>query len=362
VKSWSIYLVLPPLMLAGAPALAQNHAGHEGHARATPPVAQSQKPASEAKEDPHAGHDMGGSTPHSKPGEDPHAGHGMPPVSTASADPHAGHHMGAMRGGADIPTGSDAVGGRMAETPPPAGAFAQPAHAADLIFDPAVMAASRKQLLLENGGMRVTGVFIDGLEARFGDGVESYGWKAQGWTGGDINRFWWKTEGEGEFGGAPREGEIQALYSRAVSPFWNLQAGVRQDFRREGEDTTHATVGVEGLAPYWFEVGAFAYLSTEGNLTARVEAEYDQRITQKWILQPAVEAALSASNIPELSLGSGVTSVSAGLSLRYEIRKELAPYLGVKWTRALGGTADYATAQGQDADSTAIVVGLKAWF
>ena len=373
MNSFSFYLALSSLMLAATPALAQSHAGH---AHSTAPVTQSEKPAADAKADPHAGHDMGAPTQDSKPGDDPHAGHNMPSASTASADPHAGHNMGTstgadphaghdmgtMRGGPNIPTSVDAVGGRLIETTPPAAAFAQPAHAADLMFDPAVMAAARKQLLLENGGMRVTGVFIDALEARFSDGEEAYGWKAQGWTGGDINRFWWKTEGEGAFGGSPKEGEIQALYSRAVAPFWNVQTGVRQDFRRGGEDTTHAAVGVEGLAPYWFEVAAFAYLSTKGDLTAHIEAEYDQRITQKWILQPSVEMALSASNIPELSLGSGVTSVSAGLGIRYEIRKELAPYVGVKWKRALGGTADYATARGEDPDSTTIVVGLKAWF
>ena len=349
-----------------APVAADPHAGHDmsghvGHGAQPAPVdlhaghAMSAAPAAAA--DPHAGHDMSGMQ--TAPAADPHAGHNMAPA----ADPHAGHDMSAIVPGApNIPTSVDAVGGRMVETPPPAVARAAPAHAADLLFDPAVMAASRKQLLAENGDVRTTAAFIDTLEASFGDGEEGYSWNAQGWTGGDINRFWWKTEGEGDFGGQLHEAEVQALYSRAVAPFWDVQAGVRQDFRPDGDDTTHLTFGVQGVAPYWFEMSAAAFLSTDGDLTARAEAEYDQRLTQKWILQPAIEAAFSASDIPELEMGSGLTSVTAGLRLRYEIRKEFAPYVGVEWSRSFGDTADYARARGDDVEATRFVVGIKAWF
>ncbi|WP_292082715.1 MULTISPECIES: copper resistance protein B [unclassified Brevundimonas] len=350
---------------------ADPHAGHDmsglaGHGAQAAPVdphaGHAMSPAPAATADPHAGHDMSGMqrAPAQTPAADPHAGHNMAPTQT---DPHAGHDMSAMTGGApNIPTSVDAVGGRMVETPPPAAARAAPAHAADLLFDPAVMAASRKQLLAENGDVRTTAVLIDTLEAGFGDGEKGYSWNAQGWTGGDINRFWWKTEGEGAFDGKLHDAEVQALYSRAVAPFWDVQAGVRQDFRPDGDDTTHLTVGVQGVAPYWFEMSAAAFLSTEGDLTARAEAEYDQRITQKWILQPAIEVAFSASDIPELEIGSGLTSVTAGLRLRYEIRKEFAPYVGVQWSRSFGDTADYARARGDDVDATRLVVGIKAWF
>ncbi|CAM2902530.1 copper resistance protein B [Brevundimonas diminuta] len=359
---------------------ANPHAGHDmapAHAAQAGPHADHNT----ASADPHAGHDMSGHAGHGAPAADPHAGHAMAPAQAtpadphtghdmsghaghgaAQADPHAGHDMSAARGGPNIPTSVDAVGGRMVETPPPAAARSAPAHAADLLFDPAVMAASRKQLLVENGDIRTTAVLIDSIEASFGDGADGYSWGAQGWTGGDINRFWWKTEGEGEIDGKLHEAEVQALYSRAIAPFWDVQAGVRQDFRPDGDDTTHLTVGVQGVAPYWFEMSAAAFLSTEGDLTARAEAEYDQRITQKWILQPAIEVALSASDIPELEIGSGLTSVTAGLRLRYEIRKEFAPYVGVEWTRSLGDTADYAKARGQDPEDTRFVVGIKAWF
>ena len=137
---------------------------------------------------------------------------------------------------------------------------------------------------------------------------------------------------------------------------------MRQDFRLEGDDTTHLVLGLQGLAPYWWEIDAASFLSTEGNLTARVEAEYDQRITQRWILQPRLEIDASASDIPELELGSGLSSVEAGLRLRYEFRKELAPYVGVEWSRALGDTADYIKDRGGEIDDTRFVVGLNAWF
>ena len=137
---------------------------------------------------------------------------------------------------------------------------------------------------------------------------------------------------------------------------------MRQDFRQGDEDPTHLVLGLQGLAPYWWEIDAAAFLSTEGDLTARVEAEYDQRITQRWILQPRLEIDASASDIPELELGSGLSSVEAGLRLRYEFRKELAPYVGVEWSRALGDTADYIEARGGEAADTRLVLGLKAWF
>lgn len=363
-----------------APVAADPHAGHDmsGHAGhgaqpapADPHASHAMSAAPAAATDPHAGHDMSGMQ--TAPAADPHAGHDMAPAAdphaghdmgqTPVADPHAGHDMSAMAGGApNIPTSVDAVGGRMVETPPPAAARAAPAHAADLLFDPAVMAAARKQLLAENGDVRTTAVLIDTLEASFDDGEEGYSWNAQGWTGGDINRFWWKTEGEGAFDGKLHDAEVQALYSRAVAPFWDVQAGVRQDFRPDGDDTTHLTLGVQGVAPYWFEVSAAAFLSTDGDLTARAEAEYDQRLTQKWILQPALELEMSASDIPELEMGSGLTSVTAGLRLRYEIRKEFAPYVGVEWSRSFGDTADYAKARGDDVEATRFVVGIKAWF
>ncbi|WP_332654022.1 copper resistance protein B [Brevundimonas sp.] len=347
-----------------APAAAQDpHAGHVTPPPQTPPVsdphAGHQASAQPATVDPHAGHDM--PTP-SAAQADPHAGHDMSAMSAAQADPHAGHDMSTMSmGPPDVPTSADNAG-RPPEEPLPAAALGGPAHAADLVFGAEAMAAARQTVVRENGDIRTTAVIIDRLEAGFGDEDETWLWDLQGWTGGDINRFWWKSEGESDFDGGLEEAELQALYSRAVTPFWDVQAGVRQDFRPDGEDPTHLVLGLQGLAPYWWEVDAAAFLSTEGDLTARVEAEYDQRITQRLILQPRLEIDASASDTPELEIGSGLSSVEAGLRLRYEFRKEFAPYVGVEWSRSFGDTANYIEARGGEAQDTRFVVGLKAWF
>ncbi len=339
------------------------HAGHVMPAAQTPPAADPhaghQMPAQPVAVDPHAGHDMSTAAP-AQP--DPHAGHVMSTMAPAQADPHAGHDMSTMSmGPPDVPTSADNPG-RPPEDPLPGDALGGPTHAADLVFGAEAMAASRRTLVRENGDVRTTAVVIDRLEAGFGDDDETWLWDVQGWSGGDINRFWWKSEGEGDFDGGLEEAELQALYSRAVTPFWDVQAGVRHDFRPDGEDTTHLVLGVQGLAPHWWEIDAAAFLSTDGDLTARVEAEYDQRITQRLILQPRVEIDASASDIPELEIGPGLSSVEAGLRLRYEFRKEFAPYVGVEWSRSFGDTADYIEARGGELEDTRFVVGLKAWF
>lgn len=291
------------------------------------------------------------------------SGHAMP----AKADPHAGHDMGGHKMGAgasgppDVPTSADDVG-RPRRPPPPRAALAGPAHAADALWGQDKMARAREGLLRENGDMRATAVIIDRLEMRSADSETRLLWDVGGWSGGDINRFWWKAEGEGDFDTSDVEGEVQALYSRAVSPFWDLQGGLRQDFREDGEDLTHLVAGAQGLAPYWWEVDAAAFLSSRGDLTARIEAEYDQRLTQRLILQPRIEVEAAASDIPELGLGAGLTHVEAGLRLRYELAKEFAPYVGVDWSRDLGATADLTRARGGDLTHTAFVIGLRAWF
>ncbi len=364
--------VMPPAQTP--PPASDPHAGHQAPQTPAPDphAGHAMSPATPAQADPHAGHAMAApaQTPqdphagHAMPSAqaDPHAGHDMSAPQPAQQDPHAGHDMSAMRvGPPDVPTSANDVG-RPPEAPVPAAALGGPAHAADLIFGADAMKASRQTLIRENGDVRTTAAVIDRFEAGFGDGDETYLWDVQGWSGGDINRFWWKAEGEGAFGDKPEEAEVQALYSRAVSPFWDVQAGVRQDFRADGEDTTHLVLGLQGLAPYWWEVDAAAFLSTDGDLTARVEAEYDQRLTQRWILQPRVELEASASDIPQLEIGSGLSSVEAGVRLRYEFKKEFAPYVGVEWSRKLGDTADYVEARGGEVEDTRFVVGLRAWF
>jgi copper resistance protein B len=260
-----------------------------------------------------------------------------------AADPHAGHASGM---------------GDTASTLPPA----PPAdHAADAYYDPAAMAAARARMMRENGGMTFSQLMVDRLEYRAGPGRNGFHWEGEGWIGGDIHRLAIKSEGEGDVGGRLERAEVQALYSRAVDPWWNLIVGVRHDMR-PAPGRSYATIGVEGLAPYWFELEAQLFLSDKGDAHLRIEGSYDQRITQRLILQPAAELNLAAQDVPELGIGAGVSDVELGLRLRYEITRRLAPYLGVNWERKLGGSARYARAAGKDPSSTSLVAGLRLWF
>jgi copper resistance protein B len=246
--------------------------------------------------------------------------------------------------------------------PPPQAAFSGPEHAADTVWDPQLMARNRQEKLIsEHGGFTGYMVLFDRLEYRAVDGRDGYAWDAEGWYGGDYDRLWVKTEGEGEFGEAIESAEVQALYSRAIDPWFNLQAGVRYDVR-PNPDRAHLVLGVQGLAPYWFEIDAAMFLSNKGDLTARVEAEYDQRLTNRLILQPRVELDLAAQDVPELGIGAGLSSFEAGLRLRYEIEREFAPYVGVQYERRLGDTADLARAAGEGVGGWAFLVGLRSWF
>lgn len=330
-----------------SPACTPEHAAM-GHCTMTVRPAPQPSPTPEA--DPHDGHQMA-PPPQAT---DSHAGHQMPSQGEAVADPHAGHDM------AGAQTAAPPQG------PPPPEALAGPAHAADLVFSPAEMGQARAELVEGHGGAESYKLLVDQLEVSIGEGRESYSWDAQFWYGGDIDKFWLKTEGEGEFGGEFEGVEIQGLWSRAIDPWFDLQAGVRQDLR-SGPDRTHLVLGVQGLAPYWFEVEGAVFLSTEGEVTARFEGEYDLRLTQQLILQPLIEADFSLQDVPELRLGSGLTTAEIGARLRYELYPRsgpavIAPYLGVQYERAFGDTADFRRAAGEDVGGWRLLLGLRTWF
>lgn len=224
------------------------------------------------------------------------------------------------------------------------------------------MAAARETLRKEHGGGTTSMLVGERLEYGADDGDEFLLWDLQGWFGGDIQRLWIKTEGEYEMEpGRLDEGEIQALYSRAVSPYFDLQAGVRHDFEPD-PSRSYAVLGIQGLAPYWFELDTALFVSEEGDLSARVEAEYEILLTQRLIVQARAEFEVAAQEVPELRIGSGLSTVDLGLRLRYEVRREFAPYAGLSWTQLVGGTADFARAAGEATSSLAVVIGLRLWY
>lgn len=231
---------------------------------------------------------------------------------------------------------------------------------ADEYYDPDEMAQARRAVIAGSGHQTHWFVQADRFETQFGD--EDTGvWDAQAWYGGDINKFWIKTEGDYSFETDEiEEAEIQALWSRAISPYFDLQTGVRYDVEPGGR--THAVVGVQGLAPYWFEVDGDAFISTDGDVTARFEVEYEWLLSQRLILQPRAEINLSAQDIPELQIGSGVTDMEAGLRLRYEFVREFAPYIGVAWQSSFGDTADMIEATAGETDRTVFLIGIWAWY
>lgn len=235
-----------------------------------------------------------------------------------------------------------------------------PPNAADAIWGADVMRKSREALYNEHGNMSLTWIQGDRLEYRAREGKDGYLWDVQGYYGGDTDKFWFKSEGEGSYGEPIEQAEVQALWSHAIGPFFDLQAGVRQDFH--GPDRTHLVLGAQGVAPYFLEIDIATFLSHKGDLTARIEGEYDHRLTQKIILQPRAEINLSAQDIPELETGSGIDSIEAGVRLRYEITPEFGPYIGIEQEWKLGRSRDFAIADGEDPSVTNYVVGVRFWF
>ncbi|GAA3254362.1 hypothetical protein GCM10020258_12050 [Sphingomonas yabuuchiae] len=224
-------------------------------------------------------------------------------------------------------------------------------RAADRFYDPAAMAAANRQMRMEHGGMRFSQILFNLAEVQVRDGRDGYRWDGEGWFGGDIHRLVVKTEGEGAFRDRIGAAEVQALYSRAIDPYWNLQVGVRQDvggLRGGPMPWSGSRAG-----PYWFDVEGALFLSDKGELLARTEAWVDQRITQRAILQPRIEVNFAAQDIADQQIAAGVSNLELGLRLRYEIAREFAPYVGVHWERR------YGPASGGGA---ALALGIRTWF
>ena len=291
--------------------------------------------------------------PNDSKSEDEHGSPSQRAVESAPQkpdDPHAGHEM---SGDTDVGK-TQAAGDDQAPAPPTD-------NAADHLFPLEEMDAARDQLRHEHGGSRVAMLLLNLAEYQVRSQRDGYRWDGEGWFGGDINRLVVKSEGEGAVGGDVDDAEVQLVYSRAISPYFDLQGGVRYDFE-PNPSRVYGTIGFEGLAPYWFEVDGALFLSQKADLLARIEGYYDQPVTQRLILQPRAEFNFAAQDVKENGIGEGLSDVELGLRLRYEIRREIAPYLGVSWQRKIGHTATVARREGERVSSTSFVFGIRTWF
>ncbi len=301
-------------------AMEHDHGGHQHHhAAPVQPQASSPAPAAPAA-DPHAGHHHAGSHAESHAEHDGMQGGSAPPDAR---DPHA-YSNGLKRG---------------------EGVYAVPGV-------PHLMMADEH---------RFASLRVDKLERRFTrKGEDSTAYEVQAWYGGTYDRLVIKTEGDVAHGKL-EESRTELLWSHAISAYWDTQLGASLE-TGEGPNRQWLAFGVEGLAPYWFDVAATAYLGGAGRTALRLEASYDLLLTQELTLEPKIEMAFFGKNDPANQIGRGLAEASAGLRLRYEISPRFAPYIGVERTASFGRTADYIRADGGRAQQTRFVAGLRFWF
>jgi copper resistance protein B len=371
-----------PVALA-ATAQTMDHSSMPGMAMPPPAGAKKETPSSKSVSPPPMDHSSmpgmnmpGTVTPETQPGTSPASAmpgmdmpasqapamdhSSMPGISMPAAQPAQQDHStmpGMSMGGAENHAAASAQQIDIPHSPPP---LPSSDHAADRYYAPGAMAEARRQLAQEHGGAMFSKVMVNLAEYQIRDGASGYRWDGQAWFGGDINRLVLRSEGEGTVNEAVESAEVQALYSRAVGVYSDIQAGLRQDFNPSGR--TYATIGAETLLPYWFEVEGAAFLSNKGELLGRVGGYYDLLLTNYVILQPRAELNFSAKNSSELHLGTGLTNAELGLRLRYEFTREFAPYIGISWDRKVGQTADFSRARGQGTEDTSLVIGIRTFF
>ncbi len=190
-----------------------------------------------------------------------------------------------------------------------------------------VLPSSGQGQEIDNGVFHYSQLELDAFDA---EGRINGTWLAEGWIGTDFDRLWWETDGE-RFDGAIEEAEVTLLYGRYVRRFWDAVIGYRHEL--EPISQGYLTVGMMGLAPYWFEVGLFAAVSDNGRPSLRLEAETDLFITQRWILQPLAHLDVLLARDDDLGLDAGFRTAELGVRTRYEIRRKFAPYVDLRWIR-----------------------------
>jgi copper resistance protein B len=202
---------------------------------------------------------------------------------------------------------------------------------------------------------------LDQFEGRIGGGQNAFRWDGQAWIGTDYNKIWLKSEGFALGRGGVEDGQHELFYDRAVSTYLDVQAGVRTDWD-SGTGRTWAALGVQGLAPLFFDYEATGYLSDGGHAALRLVASYDLLITQRLILQPEIEMNFYSKADPGRMVGAGLSDIDTGLRLRYEISRKFAPYVGVAYAGKFGQTASMARQAGESAGAVQFVFGIRSWF
>ena len=212
-----------------------------------------------------------------------------------------------------------------------------------------------------NNNRRFAFAMLDQNEMRTGNGSDTYRWEGDAWYGNDLNRAWLRSEGNLDTAtGTFDEVEAQLLYSRAISRYFELQGGARWNVEPH-PTRTWATVGIEGLAPLYWEVGLFAFVSDAGHAAARLEASYDLPLTQRLFLQPQFEFNAYSRSDSRAGIGAGLSDVDAGLRLRYEIRRQIAPYVGMTYESSFGSTADFSRRAGAPVSRLRFATGIRLW-
>lgn len=211
-----------------------------------------------------------------------------------------------------------------------------------------------------------TFILLDLLEYQESRKPGTIRWDVYGWSGGDEKRLWIKTEGtQSTARGGGGDAEVQLLYGQLVSPFFDAQAGIRVRHRSgpgQNVTRTYASFGLQGLAPYRYELEPTVFVSDRGQVSARVTATYDQLLSQRIILQPRVEFNIAAQPDRQFGTGAGLNDTELGVRLRYEVRRELAPYIGMTWKQRYGETKRLARADGEATSLVSFVVGVRLWF
>ena len=256
-----------------------------------------------------------------------------------------------------LPLGASAA----ADEDPGSGAAAHVAPAAPASAMPEMPYAQMASIMDMDDAARYGRIIVDQWEWR--DDAERRGsgvWDAEGWYGGDYDKLWARTEGDWP-SGTGAQGRAELLWDRIVTRWWSLQAGARYDFGA-GPGKGWAALGVQGLAPGWINVEATVYAGEAGSVAGRLKAETDLRFTQRLILQPELEFNAYSRADRAREQGAGLSEVDAGLRLRYEIRRELAPYLGVAWRQRSGASAQLLRAAGAVPDELQWLIGVRFWF